>query len=94
MRLRHQTGFGAERLKRECHIPCGTSAIARILRSCGLVRPRKRKHKTKRCLRALKAQWGLFTQLVADTKYLQAIPQYLPQMQCLGWSVENLGFVW
>jgi len=40
------------------------------LRSHGLVRPRQRKHKTKRCLRAVKAQWRLFELLVTDTKYL------------------------
>ena len=50
----------------------------------GLVRPRKKKHHTKRCLRLVKAQWRLFQQLVADTKYLQDIPFYWPQMRRWG----------
>jgi transposase len=83
VRLRRQTGFGAERLKIEFQIGCGVSAIRRILRTHGLVRPRKKKHHTKRSLRAVKAQWRLFQQLVADTKYLQDIPYYWPQMQRL-----------
>ncbi len=83
VRLRRQNGFGAERLKREFQIPCGVSAIRRILRSHGLVRLRKRKHQTKRCLRAVKAPWRLFELLVADTKYLQDIPAYWPQMRRL-----------
>jgi transposase len=84
VRLRRQTGFGAERLKVEFQIPCGVNAIRRILRTHGLVRVRKKKHVTKRSLRAVKAQWRLFQQLVADTKYLQDIPYYWPQMRRLG----------
>jgi transposase len=84
VRLRRQTGFGAERLKVEFQIPCGVSAIRRILRTHGLLRARKNKHHTKRSLRAVKAQWRLFQQLVADTKYLQDIPYYWPQMRRLG----------
>lgn len=84
VRLRHQTGFGAERLKVEFRIPCSVGAIQRILRTHALVRARKKKHHTKRCLRAVKAQWRLFQQLVADTKYLQDIPCYWPQMRQLG----------
>ena len=84
VRLRRQTGFGAERLKVEFQIGCGVSAIRRILRTHGLVRTRKKKPHTKRSLRAVKAQWRLFQQLVADTKYLQDIPYYWPQMRHLG----------
>ena len=84
VRLRQQTGFGAERLKVEFRIPCGVGAIKRIVRTHALVRPRKKKHHTKRSLRAVKAQWRLFQQLCADTKYLQDIPYYWPQMRRLG----------
>ena len=84
VRLRQQTGFGAERLKIEFRIPCGVGAIKRIVRAHGLGRPRKKKHHTKRSLRAVKAQWRLFQQLCADTKYLQDIPYYWPQMRRLG----------
>jgi len=84
VRLRRQTGFGAERLKMEFHIPCSVGAIKRIVRQRGLVRARKNKSQTKRCLRSVKAQWRLFQQLVADTKYLQDIPYYWPQMRRWG----------
>jgi transposase len=84
VRLRRQTGFGAERLHVEFRLPCGVNAIRRILRVHGLVRARKKKHTTKRSLRSVKAQWRLFQQLLADTKYLQDIPHYWPQMRRLG----------
>jgi len=84
VRLRRQTGFGAERLKMEFQIPCSVGAIKRIIRQHGLVRARKNKSQTKRCLRSVKAQWRLFQQLVADTKYLQDIPYYWPQMRRWG----------
>lgn len=74
VRLRRQSGFGAERLKMEFDIPCSIGAIKRVIRQHGLVRARKNKSQTKRCLRAVKARWRLFQQLVADTKYLQDIP--------------------
>jgi transposase len=80
VRLRRQTGFGAERLKREFALPVGVSAIQRLMRLHGLVRPRPRKHARKKQLRHLKKTWPLFGQLVADTKYLQDIPAYWTAM--------------
>jgi transposase-like protein len=80
VRLRHQTGFGAERLQREFAIPASVGAIARILRAHQLTRRRARKHQRKKCLRQIKRRWKLFGQLVADTKYLTDIPFYWPQM--------------
>ena len=74
VRLRHQTGFGAERLKIEFAIPCSVGAIHRIVRAHGLVRRRAPKHTRKKQLRALKKTWPLFGQLCCDTKYLQDIP--------------------
>ena len=47
VRHRNRTGYGAERLKMEFNVPCGVSAIQRILRQRHLVRPKKKKHKTK-----------------------------------------------
>ena len=84
IRLRKQSGYGAERLKQEFDIPCSAGAIGRILRQRNLVRPRKKKPQTKKALRAVKKTWRLFQQLCADTKYLQDIPVYWPQMQRLG----------
>jgi transposase len=84
VRLRRRTGFGAERLKHEFAIPASVGAVKRILRTHQLVRPRKKKHATKRSLREVKACWPLFQQLSADTKHLCDIPYYWPQMQHLG----------
>lgn len=83
LKIRRQTGFGAERLKMEFDIPCGIDAIKRIVRQHGLVLPRKKKHLTKRCLREVKRNWKLFGQLCADTKHLYDIPHYWWQMKHL-----------
>jgi len=80
VKLRQQTGFGAERLQREFVLPCSHNAIARVLRQHSLARPRKKKTATKKQLRSVKRHWKLFGQLSTDTKYLQDIPQYWPQM--------------
>jgi transposase len=80
IKLRRQTGFGAERLKHEFALPCSHNAIARILRRHHLLEPRKKKPATKKQLRAVKRHWKLFAQLSTDTKYLQDIPHYWPQM--------------
>ena len=80
VKLRRQTGFGAERLHHEFALPCSHNAIARILRHHQLVWPRKKKPATKKQLRSVKRHWKLFSQLSTDTKYLQDIPHYWPQM--------------
>ncbi len=81
VKLRRQTGFGAQRLQHEFALPCSHNAIARVLRQKpSLLRPRKKKPATKKLLRSVKRFWKLFAQLSTDTKYLQDIPQYWPQM--------------
>jgi transposase len=80
VKLRRQTAFGAERLKHEFQLPVSHNAIARIIRQHGLTRPRKKKPATKKQLRHVKRHWRLFGQLSTDTKYLQDIPHYWPQM--------------
>jgi transposase-like protein len=80
LRLRRQTGFGAERLKRQYNLSCSVGAIHRIVRAHGLVRARPKKHARKKQLRALKKTWPLFGQLCCDTKYLQDIPAYWTAM--------------
>jgi transposase len=84
VRLKQHTGFGAERLKEEFNLRCSVGAIKRIARQQHLVSPRKRKHKTKKDLREVKKHWRLFQQISADSKYLNDIPQYWPQMTQLG----------
>ena len=81
---RKRTGFGAQRLKEEFGLNCSEGAIGRILRQQQLVRPRKKKHKTKKDLRDVKKNWKLFGQLSADTKHLYDLPNYWPQMVKLG----------
>jgi len=55
------------------------------LRSHGLVRHRQRKHQTKRCLRAVKAQWRLFKLLVAaDTQESAGDPGVLATNAAFG----------
>ncbi len=84
IKLREASGFGAERLKMEFDLSCSSGAIGRILRQKGLTKTRKKKHKTKKDLRDVKKQWKLFGQLSADTKHLQDIPHYWPQMMRMG----------
>lgn len=76
--------FGARRLQREWDLPLGHTAIERILRQHGLLRPRRRRYQKKQDLAALKASWALFQQISADTKDLDDIPHYWPQMKARG----------
>ena len=73
-------GFGGERLKHEFELPCGISAIKRILRQHHLTRKPRRKHQRKQDLRAVKAAYKPFTRFQMDTKVLRDIPPYWPQM--------------
>jgi hypothetical protein len=59
VKLRQQTGFGAERLQHEFALSCSHNAIARVLRQHQLGRPRKKKHTTKKQLRSVKRLWKL-----------------------------------
>jgi len=76
--------FGARRLQREWELPLGHTAISRLWREHGLIPPRRRKYQKKQDLAALKETWALFQQISADTKDLDDIPHYWPQMQARG----------
>jgi len=76
--------FSSRRLQREWELPLGHGAIERILRQHGLLRPRRRKYQKKHDLAKMKAAWALFQQISADTKDLDDIPPYWPQMQACG----------
>jgi len=76
--------FGARRLKREWELPLGHTAIERILRQHGLLVPRRRKYQKKQDLAEWKQTWALFQQISADTKDLDDIPHYWPQMKAHG----------
>ena len=75
--------FGAQRLKREWDLPLSHMAIHRILQEHGLIHPRRRRYQKKQDLAALKATWALFQQISADTKDLDDIPHYWPQLKAL-----------
>ena len=74
-------GFGAERLKREFELKASVGAIKRILKQAGLTKRRKKKHRTKRDLREVKARYAPLTHLQMDVKYLDDIPHYWPYIQ-------------
>ena len=76
--------FGAARLKREWELPLSPMAIQRIWHEHDLVKPRRRKYQRKQDLAALKATWRLGQQISADTKDLDDIPHYWPQLQARG----------
>ena len=61
-------------------LPVGKGAAHRILRDEKLIRPRPRKHQRKADLRAIKAKHPPLLRLQMDTKYLNDIPHYFPQM--------------
>ena len=73
--------FGARRLVDMFDLPVGKGAAHRILRDEKLIRPRPRKHQRKADLRAIKAAQPPLLRLQMDTKYLNDIPHYFPQMQ-------------
>jgi len=79
--------FGAQRLKREWDLPLSHVAIHRIWRQHDLVHPRRRRYQRKQDLAALKRTWALFQQISADTKDLDDIPHYWPQMKARGLPV-------
>jgi len=73
--------FGAVRLKREFQLTLSEKALRRLWREEGLLKRKRRKHKTKQNLRAVKAAWPLFLQTDVDTKDLQDIPELWPQIR-------------
>lgn len=86
LRQRARTpGFSAARLKREFGLFPSVGAIARILRQKGLTHRRKRKHQTKRDLRAIKAKYPPLRRFQMDIKYLNDLPHYWPYYQSKGY---------
>jgi transposase len=73
--------FGARRLQREWNLPLGHGAIERLFREHGLLHRRRRKYQKKQDLAKVKTTWALFQQISADTKNLDDIPHYWPQMK-------------
>jgi transposase len=73
--------FGARRLVDMFELSVGKGAAHRILRDAQLIRKRPRKHQRKADIRAIKAAQSPLCRLQMDVKYLNDIPNYLPQMR-------------
>jgi len=84
--LRHTYGrLGAEAIKTIEGLQRSSRTIRKIWREEGVSnRRRRKKHRTKRCLREVKKQWKLFQQVCEDIKYLNDIPEYYFQMMARG----------
>ena len=76
--------FGPRRLKDLFGLAPSEGAIARVLRQNGLTRKRRKKHQKKNDLRSVKARYRAFERLQADTKPLDDIAAYWPQMKARG----------
>ena len=81
---RQLPSWGAARLKRDYQLRLSEKALRRIRHQEGLLRRKRRKHRVKRDLRAVKAAWRLWEQIDLDTKDLDDIPQLWPQIRRLG----------
>jgi len=74
--------WGAQRIKDQFGLTISEKAIRKIWREEGLLKRKRRKHKTKQNLRKIKKLWKLFEQTDVDTKDLDDIPELWPQIQC------------
>jgi transposase len=78
---RRLPSWGAARIKRDFDLPLSDKAIRRCWRDAGLLKRKRRKHRTKQDLRAIKAAWRLCEQMDIDTKDLIDIPELWPQIR-------------
>jgi len=69
--------FSARRIKYEFNLPWSEKAIRRVCKEhCLLRKYRRKKSRTKYCLREVKKQWRFLQQITIDTKDLRDIPEY------------------
>ena len=80
---RRLPSWGASRMKRDFRLALSEKALLAIWREEGLSKKKRRKHKTKQCLREVKKAWRLFEQTSVDTKDLCDIPELWAQAQAL-----------
>ena len=77
--------LGAELVKTLEKLPESAKTIRKIWRKNGVSsRKRRKKHVTKQNLRAVKREFALFERTCEDTKDLDDIPEYWPQMMRKG----------
>ena len=88
LKLREQVPWGPERIRAqwgEKALPCGIGAFKRIIRTHEKQRcRRKKKSHRKRDLRAAKAGLSPMREFRMDSKYLNDLATYYPQMKRLG----------
>ncbi len=66
--------WGAARIKRDYELELSEKALRRIWKQEGLLKRKRKKHRTKQDLRAVKATWRLFEQVELDTKTWRTSP--------------------
>jgi transposase len=81
---RRLPSWGAARVKRDFALTLSEEALRRIWREEGLVKKKRRKHKTQQRLREVKQARRLFEQTRVDTKDLCDSPELWAQAQALG----------
>ena len=73
--------LGADQVKILENLPESAKTIRKIWRKNGISsRVRRKKHVTKQNLREIKKQFAIFERVCEDTKDLDVIPEYWPQM--------------
>lgn len=76
-------GWGARRLKERYELEPSYMAIHRVLKQNGLIKKKKKRWRKRKDLRAIKAKMKPFEKGQVDTKDLQDILKYWPQMRSL-----------
>ena len=77
--------LGADQIKILEDLPVSSKTMRKIWRKKGVSsRKRRKKHVTKQNLREIKKQFALFERVCEDTKNLDDIPEYWPQMMRKG----------
>jgi len=75
--------FGAQRIKENYSLSISEKSIRKIWKEEGLLKMKRKRHKTKQNLREIKAKWRLFEQMCIDTNDLQDIPELWSQIRAL-----------
>ena len=83
LRERHSS-WGAIRLKDRYKLEGGYSAIHRVIRQNGLIKPKRKRWRKRKDLSELKKKMGFFENSQIDTKDLSDIYQYWPFMKRIG----------
>lgn len=82
--------WGAQRIRDQYDLDISEKTIRKIWREEGLIKKKRRKHKTKQCLRHVKARWDAFKQTDFDTKDLDDIPELWPQIR--RWNLPTVQY--